>query len=118
MGAAAHRAVGQPQGEDDGMGQPTVGAGGDVEQVEAAGQQELLKVFRLPGVALAAERVVLEELGAHLFVGLEHAPGKQGAHIKLGYPGLLQDWQRQLVAQFVPGQLLGPDDEVSFVLER
>ena len=38
-----------------------------------------------------------------LLVGLEEAPGKQGAHVELGYPGLLEDGQGKLKAKLGAG---------------
>ena len=117
MRPAAHSAVGDPQRIGDGMGQAAVGAGGDVEQVKAAFQQEGFE--RLGGLAapLALQGILLKEGGAGLLKGLEHAPGEQGAHVELGHPGPLQDRQGKLISQLGAGELLGPGDKIILVLE-
>ena len=99
------------------MGQAAVGAGCDVQQVEAAGEEKVIEDLGRRAGRLAGQRILLEECGAHLFVGLEHTPGEQGAHVQLGDPGLLEDGKRQAVAQLRPGQLLGLLHEVILVLE-
>jgi hypothetical protein len=60
---------------------------------------------------------VLKESVAGLFVGFKYTPSEQSAHVELAYPGLLENGQRQLKAQFGPGQLLGLLDEISLMLE-
>ena len=117
VGAATHGVERQPQGVGDGVGQATVGAGGDVQQVEAAVEQEGVEAFGVGAARLAGQGVVVIEGEAGLLVGLEHAPGEQGAHVELAGPGLLQHRQGQLMAQFRQGQALGFGHEVALVLQ-
>ena len=117
MRPAPHSAVGDPQGIGDGMGQATVGAGGDVEQVKAALQQEGFECLGGLSTPLALQGILLKEGGAGLLKGLEHAPGEQGAHVELGHPGPLQDRQGKLISQLGAGELLGPDHKIILVLQ-
>ena len=116
--AAPHRTEGNPQGIGHRMGQTAIGAGRDVEQVKTAGEQERIERFTGGTAGLACQRIVLEEGVASLLVGFEQAPGKQGAHVQLAHPGLLQDRQGELKAQLSLGQSLGLLDEIRLVLER
>jgi hypothetical protein len=80
--------------------------------VETAVEQELLEPFAVPG----GQGMIPEEARAHLLVGLEDAPGEQGAHVELGHPGVLEQWQGQLKSQLTLGDRLGPGHEVGLVL--
>ena len=117
MGPPPHRAERNPQGEGDGMGEPAVGAGGDIQQVEAAGEQKGVEFLRGRAAGLARQGIVAEKTVAGLLVGLEDAPGEQGAHVELADPGLLEDRQGQAETQLLLGQGLGPFHEVVIVLQ-
>ena len=117
MGTATHGAERQAQGVGDGVGQSTVGAGGHIQQMKAAVEQEGVEVFGRAAAGLAGQRVVVEEAEAGLLIGLEHAPGEQGAHVQLAGPGGFQDRQGQRMAELRFGKPLRLDDEISFVLE-
>ena len=117
MGTATHGAERQAQGVGDGVGQATVGAGGHIQQMKAAVEQEGLEVFGRAAAGLAGQRVVVEEAEAGLLIGLEHAPGEQGAHVQLAGPGGFQDRQGQGMAELRFGQPLGLGNEIGFVLE-
>ena len=85
--------------------------------METAGQQEGIEVLRRAAAGLTAQGIVPEEGGAGLFVGLEHGPGEQGAHVELGHPGALEHRQGQVEAEITASQLLGPGNEVLLVLQ-
>ena len=103
MGAAPHRAKGKPQGVGHRMGQPAIGAGGDVEQMEATGEQESVESLRCRAAGLAGQGILLKEGLAGLLVGFEHTPGKQAGHVELTHPGLLQNRQGQGKAKLQEG---------------
>ena len=71
--------------------QASVGAGGDVQQVETAVEQEGVEGIGVGAAGLTNQGIVVVEGEAGLFVGLKHAPGEQGAHVELAGPGLLED---------------------------
>jgi len=100
------------------MGQPAIGAGGDVEEVEPAGEQKGIETVGRSGALLTAQGVVVEESGTRLLVGLEQAPGKQGAHVELAHPGGFEHRQGQRKTQLLASHRLGPFHEVIVVLER
>ena len=94
MGPAAHTAVGNPQCIADGMGQATVGAGSDIEQVKATLEQEGVEGFSGLAALMTTEGIGAKKAAAGLAIGLKHTPGEQGAHVQLGDPGRFQDLDR------------------------
>ena len=85
--------------------------------MESTGQQKLIEGLGCGTARLASQGIVLKESVAGLFVGFKYTPGEQGAHVELAHPGLFENGQRQLEAQFGPSQPLGLLDEISLVLQ-
>ena len=117
MGPPPHRAVGQAQGESNGMGQPSIGAGGDIQQMETTRKQKGVEGFGGGTARTGPKGILFVKSSAGLLVGFKNAPGKQGAHVQLGDPGPLQNRQGQLITEFCLGHSLGLVDEVAFVLQ-
>jgi len=99
------------------MGQATVCAGGDIQEMEAALQQEGVEGFGVAAAGLGRQGIVVEEGEAGLLVGLKDAPGKEGAHVQLRGPGGLEDRLGQLMAQLSEGQALGLLNKIVLVLK-
>ena len=86
--------------------------------MEAAIQQEGIEGLCSLAAGLTREGIVVEETETGLFIGLEDAPGKQGAHVQLAGPGVLQQGSRQGMPEFGDGQSLGLGFKVHLVLKR
>ena len=118
VGTATHSAEGNAQRIGHGVGQATIGAGRQVEQMDTAIEQ---KLFELPGSSTASsgiQGIVLKEAIAEQAVAFEHAPGEQRPHVEGTNPGQFENVLRQIEAQLGAGEALGLVDEIGFVLQR
>ena len=62
MGAATHRAAGNPQGIGHGVSESTICTGAEIEQMKSTIEQELIKRLGTGLFGTAVERIVLEEV--------------------------------------------------------
>ena len=103
MGTATDTAEWNPQRVGNGVGEPTIRTGGDVQQVETAIEQLLMK-----GIPIGALEGIFEKKAiGNALVGLKHTPGKQRAHVQLTDPGIGKNQLGQLIAQLGLSQALG-----------
>lgn len=99
------------------MGQPPIGAGRYIQKMEATIEQKVIEGLGGRGSIAAVEWIIAKERFAHLFVGFEHAPGKQGAHVELTDPGPLKDDRGQAKTELSLGMLLGLLNEIIVMLK-
>jgi hypothetical protein len=117
VGTPTNRTEGKAEGIDHGVGQASISTGGDVKQMETTAEKKLLELVPVPGTSLSTEGALAKKVITRAAIGLEHTPGKKGAHVELGHPGRFKNLGGQGVAELPEGEGLGTINEVSLVLK-
>jgi len=89
--ATTYSAKRNPQRISHGVSQAAIGAGRDIQKMDAAIEQKLFKFLCSRAPLSALQRVVLEKAITKQAVAFKHTPGKQAAHVEGTHPSPFQD---------------------------